>query len=42
VVENSQKDQFFRDNPLVTGEPKIRFYVGFPLCDSKGLPLGKL
>lgn len=42
VVEDSLKDQNFRDNPLITGEPKIRFYVGCPLRDSKGLPLGAL
>lgn len=42
VVADAREDARFRDNPLVTGAPGIRFYAGSPLRSAEGLAMGAL
>ncbi|MEG8039651.1 GAF domain-containing protein [Sphingomonas sp. LR60] len=42
VVPDAALDPRFASNPFVTGSPPIRFYVGIPLVDRAGYPLGAL
>lgn len=42
IVEDTLVDPLFKENPLVTGEPHIRFYAGYPLIDPNGFTLGTL
>ena len=42
VVADTSVDPRFAENPLVTGEPNMRFYAGAPLITENGLRLGAL
>jgi EAL domain-containing protein (putative c-di-GMP-specific phosphodiesterase class I) len=42
AVPDATKEDRYRRNPLVTGSPYIRAYLGVPLIGRDGLPLGAL
>lgn len=40
IVPDTNRDPRFADNPLVTGQPFIRFYAGVPIRAYNGQPVG--
>ena len=42
IVPDTLKDPRFKENPMVVGEPHIRFYTGAPIINEDGFALGTL
>jgi GAF domain-containing protein len=40
VINDSMKDERFKNNPYVTGSPHVRFYAGASLVTNEGVALG--
>ena len=41
-ITDASKDERFSTNPLVTGDPNIRFYAGAPIISAEGFSLGAI
>lgn len=41
-IPDASLDERFIDNPMVTGDPNVRFYAGQPICSEDGYKLGTL
>ena len=42
IIEDLKADPIFSDHPIVSGEPFLKFYAGFPLISIRGNVLGTL
>ena len=42
IVRDALDDERFRTNPMVTSDPRIRFYAGSPLMSPEGFKIGTL
>jgi diguanylate cyclase (GGDEF)-like protein len=42
VIPDAKRDPRFASNPLVLGDPHVRFYAGLPLTNPEGFNLGTL
>ena len=40
IIPDTLKDERFKDNPMVTGEPYLRFYAGVPIMSADGSRIG--